>query len=219
MIDIQGFLKARPFLKAGLGAYLLCLAGVAAQAGDGNQIYILQQSSLGHDAGNSLNVDQSAATGSTVAGAFGAEAATKPALQIGVGNTGTIDISGANGQVVFLQEGVSNAATVNLSSALGMAYLQQDGTANTASLTVDPLGLNGAIQQIGSGNQADLTVGTGASGSLVQKGDNNQFGFAVSGAGTTASYTAIGNNMAPAGTGPIVISNGGSVTITQTQLR
>lgn len=213
MFDIQGF------LRTGLSASVLCFGVAAAQAGDGNQIYILQQSPLGLDGGNTLNVDQTAARGSVVAGAFNDAASITPALQSGIGNSGQIKISGEDGQVVFLQEGIGNAASVSLSSALGMAFLQQDGVANIATLTVDPLGASGMIQQIGNGNLADLTVGAGAKGQLVQEGNNNQFGFTVSGAGTTASYTAVGNNMTPAGTGPMVISNGGSVTITQTQLQ
>lgn len=205
--------------RTSLCASGLCLGASMAFAGDGNQIYILQQSPLGLYGGNTLNVDQSGATDSTVAGDFGAGASAAPAMQDGIGNSGQIDISGAGGQVAFLQSGIGNDASVSLSSALGMAYLQQDGNANTASLTVDPLGLSGAIMQIGNSNKAALSVGAGAKGTLVQKGDNNQFGFSVSGAGTTASYTAIGNNLTPAGTGPVVISNGGSVTITQTQMR
>lgn len=205
------------FLRTGLSASVLCLGAVAAQAGDGNQIYILQQGPLGLDGGNTLNVDQSAASGSTVAGDFDPAGRTTPALQSGIDNSGQIIISGEGGQVAFLQQGISNTANVTLSSALGLAFLQQDGIGNAATLNVDPLGVGGTIQQIGNRNLADLTVGAGAQGSLIQKGDNNQFGFTVSGAGASASYTAIGNNMAPAGTGPMVISNGASVTITQTQ--
>lgn len=214
MFDIQRL------LKSGACASVICLGASMAMAADGNQIYILQQSPLGIDSNNTLNVDQSAASGSTVAGAFGAAARTTPALQDGIDNSGNIEISGAGGQVAFLQEGIGNDATVSLSSALGMAFLQQDGNANSASLTVDPLGYSGAIQQIGSGNRGGLIVsGKGASGTLVQNGNNNAMDMTVSGIGATVSYTFNGNNMAPAGTGPVVISNGGSVTITQTQMQ
>lgn len=213
MIDFQRL------LRTGLYASILWSGASMASAGDGNQIYILQQSPLGLYGGNTLNVDQSGATASIVAGDLGAGSSAAPAVQDGIGNSGRIDISGIGGQVAFVQSGIGNDASVSLSSALGMASLQQDGNANAASLTVDPLGLSGAVLQVGNGNQADLSVGAGAKGTLVQKGDNNQFGFAVSGVGTTASYTAIGNNLTPVGTGPVVISNGASVTITQTQMQ
>lgn len=226
MFEIQGFFRTGFFAAASVGL------GSAAISGDGNQIYILQQNPAGIASGNTLEVDQSNATNSLIAGSFatntsllgtgllgiGLNPALSPAVQDGVNNVGQITISGTGGQVVFLQTGTDNSATVTLSSALGMAMLEQNGTNNTATLTVDPLAIRGDIQQFGKNNLADLTVsGKGASGALVQKGDNNQFGFTVTGTNTTASYTAIGNNMAPAGTGPVVISNGGAVTITQTQ--
>ena len=221
MIEFQGFFRAGFFAIAGI------TIGSAAFGGDGNQIYILQQNTSGLAFGNTLAVDQSGATNSLIAGTFTTDAgmpganlnsALSPAIQDGVNNIGQITITDTGGQVVFLQSGTDNNATVTLSSALGMAMLEQNGMNNTASLTVDPQALRGDIQQIGNNNLADLTVsGKGASGELVQRGDNNQFGFTVTGTNATASYTAIGNNMTPAGTGPMVISNGGSVTITQTQ--
>ncbi len=208
----------KAFIRPAQCAALLSILGSVSFAGDGNQIYILQNSPLGIAGNNELQVDQTQASNATVAGAFDAAAGSTPALQDGTNNYGQILMTGNGGQVAFLQSGDGNNASVSMAAALGLAYMKQDGNDNTATLTLAPLASSGDIRQIGNGNRADLNVtGEGASGSLTQIGDNNQFGLTVSGAGANASYTAIGNNLAPVGTGPVVISNGGSVTITQTQ--
>lgn len=208
--------------KMHLCACAFAVFGGTVFAGDGNQIYILQQNTSGFAIGNTLEVDQSQASGSIVAGTFDpvTDGAPQPALQDGINNIGRLVISGNAGQAVLLQSGTGNDASLTLSGALGMAALEQSGISNIASLTVEGNDAKGIIQQDGNRNDGQLTVsGAGASGKLVQQGNDNQFGFSVIGPNASGTYTAIGNNMTPAGAAPMVISNGGSVTITQTQLR
>jgi hypothetical protein len=213
-----------------ISAVLLTALCSAAYAGSNNQITIEQTGF-----GNNLTVDQSKASRSVVGGVLVGSgntlSLTDTARQIGGGNTADLtieDLDGVSGgKIGLLQNNVSKtAAGAGANNAAisvlggGQALVSQIGGANAASLSVRGLGATGAITQNGNRNDADLTVsGTGAQGAIEQIGNNNDLSLLVSGQGTNASYTLIGNNISNStagGGGVQVISNGATVTITQT---
>lgn len=198
----------------------------ASHAGDGNTINLLQIST--GSVGNSLFIDQSDASNSSVSGDLNG---LLPASQIGSGNTAAFEITGNGGSLALNQNnalsglGLGNNAE-GLISGLGFGSVQQLGTVNTARLDVlapeNSRPARGTIVQTGSLNDASLNVaGNGASGTLLQFGSNNVNTLTVEGTGTTVTFTQIGNGNSNAtipGTTPegiTVLSNGGSVAITQ----
>ena len=195
-----------------------------AQSGDNNQLFLLQESPSGSLTGNTLTVDQSEATGSLVSGLLDSG---HPAIQRGSGNELEIEISGAGGSVRLLQDNSGsaggNSADIFVQQSAA-ASLSQIGDGNSASLNVNGLLAEGAVVQDGLNNDANLTVvGNGASGEITQDGDENNAGLSVTGAGTSVSFTQAGNSMSYTSSydvnsspGVQVISNGATVTITQT---
>jgi len=192
--------------------------GSPAFAGNDNTLFIIQESSSG-GIGNTLFVDQQNASNSVVAGdAQG----TTPAQQTGFGNAATVTVTGDGGSVALLQNNPvvsGSAADVNSATlsvgALASVLLRQDGFGNDGSVDVAGVGAFGSLTQIGNGNFGEVSVtGNGASGALSQEGNNNTFGLQVTGANVT--YTQVGNNLSTA-TLPTVVSNGGTVSITQTR--
>ncbi|MDR5653207.1 hypothetical protein [Ruixingdingia sedimenti] len=205
-----------PSLAVGLAVAL----APAAFAGDGNSLDLLQISSGA--LGNALYLDMEGARGARVAGDA---AGLLPASQIGSGNRADVTITGSGGQLALMQNnalsglGLGNSAEAVISGLYGTGSIQQIGDGNVAALNLaSPDALNpasGSILQTGMANSGALTVrGAGASGLLVQVGSGNSNALTVEGAGTTASYTQIGNN-AVNPQGATVVSNGGSVAITQ----
>lgn len=146
-----------------------------------------------------------------------------PARQRGDNNTASVTITGWDGFVGLLQEsgtgGTGNAATVNLAGA-GEALVGQIGNGNVANLTVTPAALGGTILQDGTGNNATLGVtGAGATGLVSQVGSGLTSNLTVDGAGTSVSLYQDGVGQAfVGGPGTSVISNGATVTITQTAI-
>jgi hypothetical protein len=216
--------------NATISAVLLTALCSAAYAGSNNQITIEQTGF-----GNNLTVDQSKATGRVVGGASlgsgNTLSLTPTARQTGSGNTANLTIEDADGvsggRIGLLQNNVSqttagvganNAAVSVLGGGLGL--VSQIGGANVANLSVRGLDATGTVNQRGHRNNAGLTVsGAGANGVIEQIGNDNALDLQVSGAGTSASYTLIGNNISnttAGGGGVQVISNGATVTITQT---
>lgn len=198
---------------------MVCSTSLAV-AGDGNNIDVLQVSN--GLIGNTLYIDQSQSTGSNVGGD---RLGLLPAAQIGSANTASFDIQGSGGSLAILQNnafsglGIGNQADGVISGLFGFGSIQQLGDGNVATLTVnsaDPLNpATGEISQLGFFNSAELSVtGRGADGTLRQVGRGNSNALVVEGAGTSASYTQIGNNNANP-QGVTVVSNGGSVAITQ----
>ncbi|MBL4918884.1 hypothetical protein [Szabonella alba] len=198
----------------------LVASAAAGLAGDGNSLNLLQISDGA--AGNTLYIDQSDASGSVVAGD---RAGDLPASQIGSANVANLTVTGNGGSVALNQNNaltgfaIGNTADGVISGLYGFGSILQLGDGNNASLEVNsPDGLNpaaGRIMQTGFFNDASLVVtGAGAEGTLRQVGSGNSNALVVEGAGTTASYTQIGNN-AVNPQGVTVISNGGSVAITQ----
>src|SRR5690606_3145587 len=97
--------------------------------------------------------------------------------------------------------------------------LGENNTANlnlnggTSSITT------GLISQSGSNLTADLTVENGGKGQVIQIGNDSNTGQVSVPAGTTLTYTQIGDNLVPVGqTAVQVISstNAGNISITQT---
>ncbi|WP_417423689.1 hypothetical protein [Hoeflea sp.] len=217
-------MKIRTSVLVGTFSLLLYTTAIpVAQSGSNNQLFLLQESTSGALTGNTLTVDQSGATGSLVSGPTGAR---HPAIQSGSGNDLEIELTGTGGHVQFIQKNVGNAAGNSAKITAeenAVASLWQLGNGNSASLNVTgPLasgsGLlaSGSIDQVGLDNVAELTVdGDGASGRIRQIGKRNDADLTVTGAGTTATFTQIGNSLTTPG-GVQVISNGATVTITQT---
>lgn len=190
-----------------------------ALAGNDNTLFILQDSASG-GIGNTLFVDQSQADGSTVAGdRFG----TTPATQQGFGNTANVTLTDELASVVLFQNNPATSGSVTdvnratlSGGALSTIILYQDGIGNIGAIDVNGQGSTGSLSQIGNNNNGSVSVlGSNATGELFQQGNNNDLGVEVRGAGTSVTYTLIGNNVTPA-TQPVVVSNGGTVTITQT---
>lgn len=192
----------------------LCL-GTVASAGDDNTLYIKQDSLFALE-GNTLTVDQSSVSNTRIAGAVDGSV---PALQEGGGNTANIDVTGDSAVVALLQSnpigGPGNSADLS-AGTLATVLVNQVGIGNTGSVMVTGLGNTGALDQQGNGNNGDVSVsGVGTQGKLVQVGNNNDFGLTVAGRGTNVTYQQIGDNLTPVGAGPSVVSNGGTVIITQ----
>lgn len=233
----------RPLSALAAGSIVLSLAmagGVA--AGDNNELYVIQKSPVGTLSGNTLEVDQSAASGSLVRGLNAnligpfpafllSKAGVDPqfALQRGENNAAKLTLTGAGGELQLLQSSnplaiwapglatANNTATVTAdTNALG--GVAQIGTNNTA--TVD-LGLSaqGLVVQLGSQLTTNLQVEQGGTGQVIQIGTNNNTGLVTVPVGGNVTVELIGNNIAPAGQGGVQVlstSNPGNITITQT---
>lgn len=169
------------------------------------------------------------------------------AEQKGTGNTATLKIENFTddendllfdrGQIGILQDNSTPSAGPNVAFATvngnGTGLVSQNGGGNTASMLITGLGSTGSIYQQGNGNKAGdqsavgLTVsGNNSSGTITQNGSNLVSGLGVTGNGTTVFYTLNGNNVSAlpstdatgnSAGGVQVISNGATVTITQTR--
>ena len=147
-----------------------------------------------------------------------------PARQLGAGNEATLNVTGLEGFVGLLQDSGSartgNTATVNLAGG-GEALVGQLGSTNTATLNVATGALGGTILQDGTGNDATLNVtGSGATGLISQVGTGLTSNLTVDGTtGTNVSLFQDGVGQAfVGGPGTSVVSNGATVTITQTAI-
>jgi hypothetical protein len=168
------------------------------------------------------------------------------AEQKGTGNTAKLTITNSaddenhllfdHGTIGILQDNSMSSAGANDAivtvNGNGTGLISQTGGNNTASLLVTGLGSTGGIYQNGDNNRAGdrstvgLTVsGNNSSGTITQNGSNLVSGLGVTGNGTTVYYTLNGNNVSALPTtdatgnsagGLQVISNGATVTITQT---
>lgn len=191
-------------------ALMLALA-VPALAGNGNTLYLVQDSPPGTTDGNNFLSDQTLANYSSV-GTIGT-----PALQSGTGNTADVKIrnnclsqpiDGACGELTFRQdntgadlEGVlvsapsmllPNYATVTIAGQ-GDSDILQIGGNNVATMSVG----NGAgtILQKGLDNTATLTLDGGANGSIEQQGVGNSGGLHVTSLGGEGHLTQIGTGL------------------------
>lgn len=192
------------------------IGGASAAYSDQNTIFLIQETPAGNAAGNTLFVDQSAASGATVAGTPNG---LSPARQTGSSNLGQITAAGQDLTVVFAQGQTNafandNAAQIGLDGGNLLASLQQLGDGNSATLDIRGNDNTGLITQTGNGNDGTLAVnGNGANGALIQTGDGNRTDLTVTGASVT--FEVVGDNLTFVGTNPSVTSNGGTVTIRQ----
>lgn len=213
-------------------AILLAALCGAAYAGENNQITITQDG-----LSNSLTVDQSKASNSIVGG-IGLNGDNRLSLgstakQLGNGNTADLRITddgGLGGGQIGLyqsnsnQSGPSNNAVVSVLGN-GLGLVSQDGEGNTANVSVggeNTTGIvsqNGNLNSVGTLTKPGLNVtGKNASGSIIQNGNGNDTALTVFGDGTSVTYTATGDGMTSQVPGGVqVISNGATVTITQTR--
>ena len=200
------------------GAIALALAGPA--VAQENRLYITQDTVGGAD-GNTLFVDQSLAARSTVG------RPEAPSTQIGFGNAATVDVAADDGEVLLRQgllgaPSIGGVAVVTLEQGAvgGFADILQTGVGNDGQIVLTAPSATGRIEQRGDGNTGLLSVESAdASATLRQLGDDNDIGLQVTGEGANVSWTVIGDGVstAPSAT-PQVISNGGTVIVTQTVL-
>ncbi|MEL7300390.1 MAG: hypothetical protein AAFM92_08410 [Pseudomonadota bacterium] len=203
--------KFAPLLPA--SAALIFSASLA--VAENNSVFLLQTNPTNGAPGNTISITQELASSSSV----GLQDA--PVVQDGSGNSADITVQNdANAETLFAQGILAPSLDGNLSALGGQGIdalvgLTQTGNGNAANIVVNGLGAQGLVEQDGNGNLADLTVeGQGASGTLLQRGDNNDSTLSVQGA--TVTLIVEGNNLTNT-VGPSVVSNGGTVIITQTQ--
>lgn len=215
-----------------MSAILLAALCGTAYAGDSNQITITQDGLA-----NSLTVDQSQANNSIVGGTElngdNRLSLGSSAKQLGNGNTADLTItkdgSLDGGQIGLFQSNSSQSGSPNnaivsvLGSGLGL--VSQDGEGNIANIHVEGENTTGNVSQTGNFNQVGTlstpglsVTGKNASGKIIQKGNGNDTALTVFGDGTSVTYTAAGDGLATTIPGGVqVISNGATVTITQTR--
>lgn len=199
---------------------------------DNNTVLVRQESPFGTASGNTLSIDQSAATNArligpraNLMGTLGAEtlailsgqdSANSAALQRGENNVATVSMSGDGGELQLLQTtssingvgGGNRAELVAANAALG--GLIQIGEFNNATLTLNDG--QGLIAQTGSQNWASLTVnGASSQASLSQVGDFNN-GQMVVGSGGSATLLQIGNGNR---SGAVEVGNDATLIYTQ----
>lgn len=193
----------------GAAAATAFLAFCSASAADENKLFITQDNTLAGALGNTLFVDQSAADGSTVMGVPD---------DILLNNTGPTAIDPAS--LPALQRGSGNAATVELSGAFSIGMLSQVGNDNAAVIDVSGNGSTGAVRQVGHRNEGEVNVtGNSLTGILIQNGSDNRQALNVTNANVV--WTQNGSNIVQDGgsaeaVSPSVVSNGGTVIVTQT---
>lgn len=196
------------------------LGGTASAQEYNNELFIIQNSgSASAGQGNTLFVDQSAATGSWVGGSLSDDSTR--ARQIGQGNEADIQIVGSGGQVALNQisadtGGIAgNSGDIDLAGSNARASLFQDGSDNSGTLFVNGENAFGSLKQVGDSNIGEMRViGDSARGTLKQSGNNITGRFKVTGTtGTDVTVIQRGDNLQNP---PEVTSNGGTVIITQT---
>jgi hypothetical protein len=230
-----------------MSAILLAALCGTAYAGENNQITITQDglaNSLSVDqskASNSVVGGVSLLNGPLADDASAKLRLNDTAEQKGTGNTAKLTITNLtddenhllfdHGQIGLRQDNSLSSAGPNVALVTvngdGTGLVSQNGGGNTANMLITGLGSTGSIYQNGDGNNIGTQTltehglkveGKNASGSITQNGDGNNTNLAVFGNGTSVDYTLNGDNITnvPAG-GVQVISNGATVTITQTR--
>lgn len=198
----------RPMSLVFAGMFSLGVAIGASQshAGNGNMIYIKQESLAGSTAGNSLTIDQSTADNSLVHGPsaqllerLGSVSANHPADEI-------ISLSGnALGTTFGTQRGEGNQATLSITGTGGgeLQLLQDSSSPDPAA----PLSAGTP-----RGNQATITASGAALGGVIQLGENNTANLDLNGAGTTTGLISQSGSGLSAS---LSVGSGGSGQIVQ----
>jgi hypothetical protein len=228
-----------------LGALIALMSASLATAGGNNDAFIRQVSPAGSELGNTLSIDQSAATDSTVRGigseligkvpfyVLGLLTANDPlaAQQRGESNEAALTITGAGGELQLYQSvgaganwapyGAVARNTAVLAAASGaLGGVIQIGSENLASLTLGD-DATGLISQFGSKLSATLDVGARGQGTVVQQGYNSDAGTIAVASGTSVQFFQSGNNLKapelPEGVSASVFSTAiGTIIIQQT---
>lgn len=213
------------------------LAASSAAAGDNNEAYFIQLSPNGTLNGNTLEIYQEAASNSKVTGIGSNLVGQLPsfvlnriganpllASQRGEGNTATLTLEGNGGELQLLQSsnpvgawvpgGAAgyNEATIT-SDGASLGGIIQVGEFNEATMSLDDG--RGLITQLGSKLTANLDVGADGSGTVIQIGSNSTVGTVQVAAGTSVTYTQIGNGLTSSVPVSVYSSNPGNITITQ----
>lgn len=158
-------------------------AGGMALAESGNNAAVLQETTEGAAVGNSLSIDQSGATGSTVAG---------------VTRNGTDPIDNANTISLEDEEGDQPDATEFLSLEDPLITFNREGSAtqsgsgNTADIEVTGIGTEVGLFQDGIDNEGTITAGSGQI-LLYQEGDGNTGTLTTEDGAARASLLQDGN--------------------------
>lgn len=186
-------------MKTTLGALVFAgtLLGscVAALAGNGNVLYLVQTADPTATAGNNFIANQSAGDYTTIG-------KSQPATQAGSGNSANVTLAGDCAQATLSCDTVAfgqdnslatltslglaipqpqgNHASVTV-TGLGNVSITQTGDANTALLQVEDG--SGTITQTGLSNQALLETTGSVNGVIEQNGNSNVAGLSVSGTG------------------------------------
>ena len=211
---MTAFVTTRTALAAAAGMLILALS--PAEAGDGNEIRIIQESGASGP-GNTLTVDQSGANNSLVTGLalrqddladilnqldpsqpFNLDSLVTlegPAIQTGGNNTAILTISEDSGAA-----GTSGVrSSLDRRGVIGL-YQENDGSgANVATVDVTNNAL-GSVFQSGGMNTATLSVTGGpfneaqAQGAITQNGINNTANLSVTGVGARSALTLNGND-------------------------
>ncbi|NVO27621.1 hypothetical protein HJ526_09340 [Donghicola sp. C2-DW-16] len=193
----------------------LIVAGAPVLA-DGNKIYLTQSAPFnGNSAGNTINVDQSAADFSLI----GLE--SNPALQAGRGNSADILVEGYGSEILLRQENNSTNGNTAALYTYGMvdAALTQSGEQNIATLRVMGPGMTGQITQDGNLNQGTLNaVGIMGTATLEQIGSNIDATLNVEAYYGHVNYAIEGSNLRFANEGPTIRTFGQTVNIRQSAL-
>lgn len=222
-------MRSMSMVAAGVFSIGVAITGTPSHAGDGNMIYIKQESPAASTIGNSLSIDQSAASNSLVHGpsaelleVLGTFSANDPQAEMLVPFSGN-----AAGATFGTQRGEGNQATLTIDGAGGELQLLQDtgpdqqllpapGTTvgNQATITASGAVLGGVIQ-LGESNTANLNLTggglPGTTGLISQRGTNLTADLTVEGGGK-GQVVQIGNNN---NTGQVVVSDQTTLTYTQ----
>lgn len=219
--------------RAWVLALVAAMAAGAAVAGEGNTLYLVQESEGA--GGNTFWSDQSdgkyTAIGNNVEPAVQRGSLNEAQLTLSgdctsLSNCGTLAFEQDNRQSVLTQvagfsgspHGNKAVATI---SGVGTADISQIGDGNLAMLSLDEG--TGTISQQGLGNVARLQITGKISGSIDQNGDNNVGDIAISGPdGASVTLVQQGNNLNFTGATPGVqygsgtTNPGGALTINTT---
>ncbi|WP_412504386.1 hypothetical protein [Roseovarius sp. SYSU LYC5161] len=235
-------------LSASLTAALSLGAGGAAVAGSGNNAFVIQETPPNVSDGNSLSIDQSGASNSSVAGVSRNSVDPNDATNIislapapdetqflsiedplisfdpnGAATQSGIGnsasiVAGSDTQVGMFQSGDYNDGSIDAGS--GQVLLYQEGNNNSGTLSTAGGASRASLLQEGNNNVGTVAVvGTDAEGLLTQVGDGNNTSLDVTTAGASVSFTVEGNNTSTSLPASVVsTSGGGQVTIIQRPL-
>lgn len=236
----------RNFLAVSSAA--LVVIAESAVAGSGNNAFVIQETPLGAAEGNSLRIDQSAASASTVAGVARTSIDPDEAMNTitlsptpedteFLDQTGTLIsfdaakaatqsgvgnsasiVTGNDTSVGLFQSGSDNSGAINAGS--GQVLLYQEGTGNDGTLSTQNGAALASLFQEGDGNTGAVTVsGAATEGLLAQIGNNNSTSLEVDTSGASVSYTVNGNNTNASLPASVVSTvGGGNITIIQRPL-